>query len=355
MKKSLSVVGVMSGTSMDGVDMAYVQFDKSEAGLGWKLIDSHSAGFDDEWTTNLSAAKGLEPSALFALDRAYGTYIGSLVQDWLTEQQLPVPTAIASHSYTVDHSPDKGYSYQIGHGATMAAASGLPVVTDFRSGDIAYKGQGAPFAPFGDQVLFPGYKGYLNLGGIANLHLPNDALGIDLTGCNLLMNALAQERGLAYDKDGQLSAGGRPQPDLLEALWSWRYHLEQPPKSLEAQTVMNNLWPPLAAHSSQIADKLHTVAALVGRALKSVTQGRMLASSDLLLITGGGAHHPVVRQQVEEAWPGQVVLPDPVLIDQKEAILFAYFGAMRWWQLPYSLPRLTGARQPTCGGAVYLP
>lgn len=354
MSHKLSVIGIMSGTSLDGIDLAYVQFDLTDPTPAWELQAAKTLDFSEEWKQRLTAIDQLPVQDFLAQDRAFGQLLGTAAKQWWIEKKLPQPDLIAAHGYTISHQPSKSVSHQLGHGATMAANAGVPVVVDFRSSDMAYGGQGAPLAPMGDEILFPGYQAYLNLGGIVNIYLPKQQLGFDITGCNLLLNALARLAGKPYDKNGQIAQSGRVRQDLLHQLEAWSYHHQAPPKSLHAGEVIDNLWPVLQQSAYSIADRLQTTAAWIGKAIGQVG-AQYAATDDRLLITGGGAHHPAVIDHIQRHWPGKAEVAKTEWVDYKEAILFAYFGAMRWLKRPYVISNLTGATKDTVGGAVYLP
>lgn len=355
MTDHIRAIGIMSGTSGDGIDIAYVSFDFSGNQVKWQLHHAATHPFSVTWKKQLSLLTDQTVPKLLAIDRAFGKLLGDSARQHWTQARLPSPDLIAAHGYSVYHSPKSGVSHQLGHGATLAGAAGVPAVVDFRAADLAYGGQGAPFAPMGDEVLFPGYQAYLNLGGIANIYFPRQQLGYDVTGCNLLLNALAAMAGQPYDLDGRLAAGGEVQDALLQQLMNWPYHQLSAPKSLHAGDVMAHLWPLLKDAPFTLADRLQTVAAWVGKSIGDAGTKQGYASTDRLLVTGGGTHHPDVVRQLTNTWPGEVVIPMKEWIDFKEAILFAYFGAMRWRGETFTRKELTGATQNTIGGAVYLP
>lgn len=355
MTKSVTVLGVMSGTSGDGIDLAYVRWNLHNTSVNWQLVGATTLPFTGGWSLRLQELITLSSGALLEIDRSFGTMLGTVARQYWEEAQLPPPDLIASHGYTFWHDPSVGVSHQLGHGATIAAAAGVPAIVDFRAADIAHGGQGAPLAPMGDTAVFPGYTAYLNLGGIANLYLPQASLAFDVGGANLLLNALAKEANLEYDKNGQLAATGTLQPALLDQLLSWDYHKLLPPKSLDAGTIKRELLPILQNGQYTLPDRMHTAAAYIGQAIGLAGKKYGCAADSRLLVTGGGTYHSILIQYLTKHWPGEVIIPPSAWIDFKEAILFAYFGALRWHNIPYISKTLTGAAKDTIGGAIYLP
>lgn len=355
MTKSVTVLGIMSGTSGDGIDLAYVRWNWHNTSVTWQLVGATTLPFTGGWSVRLQALTNVSGVALLEMDRTFGTMLGTIARQYWEEAQLPPPDLIAAHGYTFWHDPSVGVSHQLGHGATIAAAAGVPAIVDFRAADVAYGGQGAPLAPMGDTTLFPGNTAYLNLGGIANLYLPQASLAFDVGGANLLLNALAKEAGLAYDKNGQLAATGMLQPALLDQLLSWDYHNLLPPKSLDAGTVTRELLPILQDRQYALSDRMHTAAAYIGQTIGEAGKKHGCTADSRLLVTGGGTYHSMLIQYLTKHWPGEVFIPPSAWIDFKEAILFAYFGALRWYNIPYISKTLTGATKDTTGGAIYLP
>jgi anhydro-N-acetylmuramic acid kinase len=301
------------------------------------------------------AASGSE---LVVTDHLYGRYLGELVRDFIRDQDLH-PDFVASHGHTIFHEPDQHLTLQIGHGAYLAAAAGLPVVCDFRTLDIALGGQGAPLVPIGDRLLFSGYDLCLNLGGIANISFETSQgrLAYDIGACNMLLNTLANQKGLEYDANGDLARQGSLSAELLAQLNQPPFFQAPYPKSLGKEWVDKNSLATLLAADLPVEDKLHTacrhIAYQIGRAVR---QAGKPGSRQKMLITGGGALNQflveLIRQEVGPAV--DVVVPDSQLINFKEALIFAFLGVLRWHQAPNSLQSVTGAQYDNIGGAIYL-
>ncbi len=371
MRTTYRCLGLMSGSSLDGLDLAMCRFRIPERSAhhfrveAWELEAADTLPFLPEWQARLRRlpdAGGLELAAAHA---AFGRYLGELVRRFLAEHPAAGPVdCIASHGHTVHHEPARGFTLQIGDGAALAAATGYPVVCDFRSSDVAMGGQGAPLAPMADRWLYPGYDGYLNLGGIANISCPHPDgfIAFDVTGANQLLNALAGLVGLEYDRNGELAARGVVRQDLLEQLNRLPYFDAPYPKSLSNQWVREHLVTPLLAYDAPVADRsataCHHIAFQVCRALANLrTAGHLPAEGPIrLLVTGGGGFHAYLLDLLAAYLPElKPDTADPAAIHFKEAALMALLGLQRLLAVPNCLSTVTGARQDTIGGALYLP
>jgi len=347
------LLGLMSGSSLDGLDLALCTFRNLKGRWQGEILRAETRPFSQVWRSRLAEATQLSLEDLAELHVRFGRYLGEQAKAFLSLGAADPPLrAIASHGHTVLHDPGRAYSLQVGHGAYLAKAAGQPVVCDFRSADMAAGGQGAPLAPIADLHLFPGYAAYLNLGGIANVSIPRPEgwLGFDLSGCNQLLNALSAEAGLEYDRAGALAARGRLIPDLLARLNAAPHFDQKPPKSLSNPWVMRELVQPALAFAAAPEDKLHTACRHIAGQLARALSG--LEGS--LLVSGGGAHNDFLLACLTEALPGlRIHKPDPLVIDFKEALLMAFMGALFLEGLPNTLPEATGARQAVVAGAFF--
>jgi anhydro-N-acetylmuramic acid kinase len=294
---------------------------------------------------------------LVTTDHLYGRYLGELARDFIRDNDLK-PNFISSHGHTIFHEPAQDLTLQIGHGAYLAAAAALPVVCDFRTLDIALGGQGAPLVPIGDRLLFNEYDFCLNLGGIANISCET-ALGriaYDIGACNMLLNTLANQKGLEYDANGALARQGTLSADLLAQLNQPDFFQAPYPKSLGKEWVDQHSLATLLAAELSVEDKLHTACRHIAYQIgQSVRQAAGTGPASRLLITGGGALNQFLVALIgQELGPQvEVVVPDPQLINFKEALIFAFLGVLRWQQTPNCLQSVTGARHDNIGGAVY--
>lgn len=364
------VVGLMSGSSLDGLDQAFCHFSfSSEPGpelRQWSLVQAGTASFSDAWRERLRTLPHASGLQLAQTHVDFGHYLGELLGPFLATLPHP-PDLIASHGHTVFHYPERRLTLQIGDGAALAAATGCIVIDNFRALDVALGGQGAPLAPLADLHLFPGYDFYLNLGGIANISArtqQSDRLvAFDIGGANQVLNALVEPLHLDYDDDGRIAASGRLLPDLLQTADSLAFFGQPYPKSLGNDWVQDQLLPIFKAYDASVADRLHTacvhLARQIARAVAQILEQERLTINRTFrgLITGGGAHNGFLRRCIQEecekicsfVW----VAPDPAVINYKEAALMALMGALRFLRQPNCLASATGAPFDAVGGAVH--
>lgn len=358
------VTGLMSGSSLDGVDLATVRFayqpDPAEPPQ-WTLLASETIPFSLEWTDRLKALPSGSALDLARYHSQLGDLFGSMIFDY-HQRHLVTPDLVASHGHTIFHYPDDpvGFSTQIGDGARIAARTGLPVVCDLRSGDLALGGQGAPLAPLADRLLFPGHDAWLNLGGIANITLYDQKTWTawDLWACNQLLNALAGELDLPMDRDGRIAADGRWIAELGDRALAHPWMAAGPPKSLDNQVVQREIVQSFLDDPGRTADKLFTAVDVLVRTIDLALPDRSADSPGRILVSGGGAHNGWLIKRLTHQLAGKhwvVERPSPELIDQKEAILIALAGLYRWLGRPNFMASVTGASTDACGGAVYLP
>lgn len=351
-------LGLMSGTSVDGLDVASVQFFQDAQTKAWSFTMNAFATFPypEALRDKLWDAMTLGAEDLMRLDTAWAQWTGKEVRAWMTSAEVSLPHVVGSHGHTVFHRPDEGWTCQIGHGAVLHAHLGVPVVSDLRSLDVAMGGQGAPLVPLADQMLFGDWDVALNLGGFANLSM-DDAAGIrlawDVGPANLLLNRLVQTVGLDMDRDGAMAAEGSVLPHVLETWQSLPFHGQSGPKSLGREWLEQEVWPH-AEHALQ-AHALNDVLA-TAVAYASWAVARDVPAGARVLVTGGGACNPTLMAALKQATSERNVtwhVPEDALVHGKEALVFAWLGLLRWLGLPNALPSVTGARVATSGGALW--
>jgi anhydro-N-acetylmuramic acid kinase len=368
-KAAYRVISLMSGTSLDGIDIVCVVLNPPTARRSkwkWQIEDGQTVPFTTGWKESLRIVGGqtYEAVALVQLDVEFGKYLGEQVRR-LYGERLDEVDFIASHGHTIFHQPaERGLTFQLGHGGALAAAAGVPVVCDFRSADVALGGQGAPLVPIGDRLLFPDFGCCLNLGGIANLsaEVESGRRAFDVCAVNQLLNVLAAEVGLPYDDNGQLARAGRELPALRAALDAPAFFEQQAPKSLGREWVEENSLAVLAAASDEpLADRLSTtvrhIAGQLGRAIRTTLADVPSGTDQRVLVTGGGAYNGFLIEclQKEIGQVARVVVPEPEVVEFKEALIFALLGVLRWRGEVNTLASATGASRNSSGGAVYAP
>ncbi|MFO7824724.1 MAG: anhydro-N-acetylmuramic acid kinase [Cyclobacterium sp.] len=350
------LVGLMSGTSGDGLDLALCQFTKKESWT-FDIRKATTIPFPHELGQSLRSAHLMDAHALEILDLEFGTWMGHEVKNFCVSNGLE-PSAIASHGHTVFHQPDRGMTKQIGNGYALWQASGLPVINDFRKLDVILGGQGAPLVPVGDALLFANYDFALNLGGIANISMQvNDQrLAFDTCPFNLLFNHFAQKAGKPYDANGDLARTGKVNLQLLSALQKLPYYQISGAKSLGREDIEKDFIPVLEAADASIPDLLATLSEHFARCLSEIMlQHKTPAPSQQLLVTGGGAYNAFFIEKLSAKITPQIALslPENQIIDFKEALVFAFLGVLRWRGENNCLASVTAASRDSCGGTMY--
>lgn len=361
--KRYTAIGVMSGTSLDGLDMLHVLFEQDPTGR-WRYfpLEAVTEAYPAELYSRLSTAMRASGLELAQLHSDYGHFVGRALSGFIREYGLN-PDFAAVHGHTVFHRPERQMSLQIGEGAAMAAESGVMVVNAFRTSDIALGGQGAPLVPVGDELLFSDYDFCLNLGGIANISYRDAGgrrLAYDVCPCNMALNRYAARLHAAYDRNGLWARSGRPVQGLKERLDALPFYIQRPPKSLGREWFEESFLPVLAIFEKEKPeDLLHTlVEHIAGKIADACRQAWMIPENGrktAMLITGGGAHNLYLRERIAALSGVELAEVNRKIIDYKEALIFAFLGVLRLEGQCNCLRSVTGASRDNIGGAVYLP
>lgn len=354
MTERYNIIGLMSGSSLDGIDMVDVDF-WNDGDWRFKIIAKDSFEYDAGWKKLLSEAYYMSPDELRDLDVRYGELLGEVTRSFIGMHNLK-PEIVASHGHTIFHRPQERYTLQIGDGQALADTCGVVVINDFRTEDVLKGGQGAPLVPIGDKLLFSDYPLCLNIGGIANVSYDIDGqrIAYDICIANQALNHLA---GLAdsdaqFDRDGLIARSGVIDNQLLEKLNAHQYFRQKPPKSLGREFFEENIKPLFAQASQRIStqDILATfvehIAIQIGRSIESQTVGKML-------ITGGGAKNKFLVERIQANTRHEIVIPDNDIIDYKEALIFAFLGLLRKRNEINVLRSVTGADSDSCSGRIF--
>lgn len=342
----------MSGTSLDGVDVLCADFTFENNTWQYHILAAKTYSYSEMWLARLQHLPN-ESAVNFAKTHAfYGRYLGQLVQTFLKETGLQADL-VASHGHTIFHQPGNGFTTQIGDGAALSAYCGLPVVCDFRSLDVALDGQGAPLVPVGDALLFAQYDACLNLGGFSNISFKqnNVRLAFDVSPCNLILNAVAQDLGFAYDNKGMLAQTGQVNSMLLDQLNALPFYAQLGAKSLGIEWLNQHFWP-LVKSTKTITetDLLATFTQHIAVQIAKVLHENAITE---VLVTGGGALNEFLVQQLQEKTNAQLIVPEIELVQFKEALIFAFLGVLRINNQHNVLQAVTGSKQNHIGGAVY--
>ncbi|MBI9034512.1 MAG: anhydro-N-acetylmuramic acid kinase [Bacteroidales bacterium] len=349
-----TAIGVMSGTSLDGVDLACCDFFFDDNKWSFEISHSITQDYDEKWKRRLSDLPQ-ENAKVYALTHVeYGHYLGKLIAGFIKENNLN-PDIIASHGHTIFHQPESGFTAQIGDGAAIAAETGIKTVCDFRSLDLALGGQGAPLVPIGDEFLFSDFDYCLNLGGIANISFKekNQRIAFDICPANMPLNLLVNDfDGRDYDFNGELAASGNINQQLLDQLNGLSFYKKSFPKSLGKEWFDAEFLPIIEKCNIPIEDKLRTVvehtAIQISKCCKTDAEAKML-------ITGGGALNQFLISRIKHYCSVNVITPEKNIIDNKEALIFAFLGVLRLTEEINTLSSVTGARTNSSGGGIYNP
>jgi len=344
-----TAIGLMSGTSLDGVDIACCRFEYKAGKWEYDIIDATTVEYSDVWKNRLANSMKSDAESLALLNVEYGHYLGKIANDFIIKGSFK-PDIISSHGHTVFHQPEKKLTLQIGDGAAISAGTGIPTVCDFRSKDVALGGQGAPLVPVGDRMLFAEYDYCVNIGGIANISYEENGkrLAFDICPANMALNYLSEKLGQKYDEGGKTAASGKTDTNLLSELDSLEYYSLNPPKSLGKEWVFDSFISIIEKYSIPVEDMLNTVTEHIAGQISAKLQKPGKA-----LITGGGANNTFLINRIKEKSKTGIVIPDRTLIDYKEALIFAFMGVLRWRNEINVFSSVTGATKDHSGGAVY--
>jgi anhydro-N-acetylmuramic acid kinase len=346
------VLGLMSGTSLDGLDLALCKFINEGANWKGEIIRANTHPYPDSLHSSLLRAMELTGEELVLLDNDLGFLMGDHCRIFLQNADVH-PLCIASHGHTVFHQPSKHVTFQIGNPAAIAVKSGYKTVADFRRTDIALGGQGAPLVPFGDIHLFSDYDYCLNLGGIANITSKNGQTieAFDICPANMVLNQLISEIGKEYDENGSYASTGVVIPDVFDKLNSLEYYHAKGPKSLGREWFENIFLPIVESSGGSLADRLNTCVEHIAFQIAAKTS----SSKGIMLVTGGGAFNSYLIERIRSHVEISLVIPEKTMVQFKEAYVFAFLGLMRFLEIDNTWSNITGASRSSCGGAIYLP
>ena len=360
--KETTAIGLMSGSSLDGLDIALVRFQEESGKYSFQILQAETLPYPEYWTKQLSEAFHKQPEDLVQLDKDYGRYLGEQVLAFAKKYNAQ-PDFVASHGHTIFHRPEEHYTLQIGDGQELAKACGFTVINDFRSEDVSKGGQGAPLVPIGDKLLFGDYEICLNIGGIANVSYDEDGqrIAYDLCIANQALNYLAQMKGLPYDRDGQLACNGEVDMDLLKRLNRHPFYGQLPPKSLGREffeTYQKGLLDDCGTAGRETTGLRHLsvddmLATFVEHIALQIALGVSHLPKGKILVTGGGARNQFLMERLQARSSHEVVIPDKMTVDYKEALVFAFLGLLKLEGKINVLASVTGAESDSCSGQIW--
>lgn len=347
------VIGVMSGTSLDGIDLVYAKFTYTDVWT-FSILESETVAYNAFWTDTLKRLVDVSADELSQIDAAYTTHLGEIILRFIKAKAITVLDAVCSHGHTALHNPNAGFTYQIGNMEHIANLINCKVVCDFRPQDVALGGQGAPLVPIGDRLLFGAYHFCLNLGGFANISLEDNhtRIAYDVCPVNIVLNHYTNTLGLAYDKGGQMAAKGSINASLLEALNALEYYSEKAPKSLGLEWVKSTVLPLITTYDLGVNDILKTfcehVAVQISAAIKKKTKVSVC-------VTGGGAYNTYLMSRITAHTKHNIVIPEATIVEFKEALIFGLLGVLKLRNEVNCLKSVTGASKNHSSGVVFKP
>ena len=351
--KEYKVIGLMSGTSLDGLDIAYCRFVIDQSTWTYDLIHAETIPYSEEWKEKLVQLETSDAMSFQQANIDYGFYLGQRVSDFIVKNNIKADF-VSSHGHTIFHQPEKKLTVQIGAGSAIASKCKLPVVCDFRSLDVALSGQGAPLVPIGDKLLFGEYDICLNLGGFANVsyEFNNQRIAYDICPVNIVLNEICSRIGKPYDDHGELARAGLQSYYLLNEINQLGHYKQilNTPKSLGKEWVLKNVYPLIDLYELSESDVLCTycehVAIQVAKQLNNLPNGK-------ILVTGGGTYNTYLIARMKALCKHQFIIPEKTTIEFKEALIFAFLGVLRLRNEVNCLKSVTGSLMDNCGGSVY--
>lgn len=327
-KESYNVIGVMSGTSLDGIDLAHIQFTITDEKWKFKIHESETISYPIVWLNKLKVAVGFSKQELEELNESYTEFLGNVIKKFITKYDIKNLDAFCSHGHTILHQPQSGFTLQIGNLRKLKTIIGEKVVCDFRVQDVKLGGQGAPLVPIGDRILFHEYDYCLNLGGFSNISFENEGkrIAFDISPVNTVLNFYSNILGLDYDDKGKIASSGQINTELLHKLNELDYYKKSFPKSLGYEFVKDIVLPLIENCSINVADKMCTftehIAIQIGSALPR-KEGK-------LLITGGGAYNDFLVERTQFYLPKiEIIIPNTKILEFKEALIFGLLGVLK--------------------------
>ncbi|UJF29680.1 anhydro-N-acetylmuramic acid kinase [Kaistella sp. 97-N-M2] len=319
-------VGLMSGTSLDGLDICFAEFRKEENHWDFEILKGETLSYSNAWEEKLRGSIHLNSEDLLALHSEYGFYLGEKVKEFIATYSLENIDLIASHGHTVFHQPKKLFTLQIGDGRAIKILNDLPVVYDFRVQDVLMKGNGAPLVPIGDELLFSEFDACLNIGGFSNISFQQNGsrIAFDICAVNIVLNEFAKKLGKDYDHNGDLARNGEVDEELLEQLNSLFYYKEDAPKSLGIEWVKDHILPRFEGKTNS-----EILATFTEHAAFQIAETFKKYQIKKVLFTGGGTYNSFLLERIQNLTESEIIIPKKELIDFKEALIFAFMGVLR--------------------------
>lgn len=351
-EENYNVIGLMSGTSLDGVDLAHIHFSVHDQKWTFDILESETVAYSPSWINRLKLAVDYSEIELEKINQEYTSLLASVISTFIAKHKIKNLDAVCSHGHTILHQPEKGITLQIGNLPEISKLINQTVVCNFRVQDVKLGGQGAPLVPIGDQILFSKYEYCMNLGGFSNVSFEeNDKrIAFDISPVNTVLNFYANQLGLDYDDKGKLSRTGKTNEDLLHKLNALDFYKRQHPKSLGFEFVKEIILPLIESFEIAIEDKLHTFTEHVANQIALALPNK----KGQILITGGGAYNDFLMERIQSHLPEmEIIIPSPKILEFKEALIFALLGVLKLRDEINVLSSVTGAKKDHSSGFIY--
>jgi len=351
--KTYTIIGLMSGTSLDGLDICAVEFAKKEDCWSFNILKSETIKYTQKLKEKFKKCTQFSSFELIKFDHDLGELFGRLTKQFIKSHGLKIDY-IASHGHTVFHQPQNGFTLQIGNGQELANITHTPVVFDFRSKDISLGGQGAPLVPIGDKLLFPEYNACINFGGIANISFEKDRkrVAYDICPFNMGLNFLANQLNLEYDESGNIAKKGKLIQSLYSDLNELEYYKSTFPKSLGIEWFNDSCLPLLDDNELSVEDRLHTFSHHIA---EQVSNALEVIEGNKVLLSGGGVYNEFIVDLIKNKTNKSIVIPPKEIVDFKEALIFAFLGVLRVENKTNVLKSVTGASKNSVSGIIVTP
>jgi anhydro-N-acetylmuramic acid kinase len=340
-------LGLMSGTSLDGLDLCYVKFSLHHKIWHFEILESETLPYPESWAKKLAKAIHLPAVDLLELHVDYGFYLGDKVAEFIRSKEMTKIDVISSHGHTVHHQPTRKFTYQIGDGRAIKIKNNFPVAYDFRSQDVLLGGNGAPLVPIGDEGLFSEYEACLNLGGFSNISFKKNEkiIAFDICPLNIVLNYFAEKLGQKFDNNGEIAKSGTINNKILNQLNQLVFYKSTLPKSLGFEFVKEEIFPLLKEDSAE-----NIIATFTEHAAEKIAEILNQYKIKTVLFTGGGTYNRFLLEKIKSKTDTQIVIPENKIINFKEALIFAFMGVLKLRGENNVLCAATGSSKDHCGG-----
>lgn len=351
LKQSYHIIGVMSGTSLDGIDLAEINFTKNDT-WQFQILKSTTVSYTEQWVNKLKYLTKQSIKDLQQIDVDYTNYLAKVITTFIKNNNIKNIDAVCSHGHTALHQPDQKMTYQIGNLPELSNKIKQTVVCDFRVQDVHFGGQGAPLVPIGDEFLFSEYDFCINLGGFANVStkINHQRIAFDICPVNIVLNKYVQQLGYDYDDKGKFASQGKTNQQLLEQLNALYFYKKSHPKSLGLEWVEQQIFPLINSFNLSLNDILRTMVAHISYQIANVINQKQ---GTLVLLTGGGVYNDFLVEQIKALTNNKIVIPSSEIIEFKEALIFGFLGVLKLREENNCLASVTGANKNHSSGNIF--